>query len=98
MWATMPEKLLTAALQRALLAQAPTPNLVVHSDRGSQYCGNAYKTLLHEYGVLHSQSRRGDCYGNTQAESRWPQLRTEALELRDWPVGAAGGARLLLLG
>ena len=32
--ATMPEELVTTALQRAFLAQPPTPQLVVHSDRG----------------------------------------------------------------
>ena len=88
MWATIPEELLTAALQRALLAQAPAPNLVVHSERGGQYCGNAYQALLHEHGALRSQSRRSDCYDNAQAKSRWSQLKTEVLELRDWPVFA----------
>ena len=32
--ATMPEELVTTALQRAFFAQPPTPSLVVHSDRG----------------------------------------------------------------
>ena len=31
---TMPEKLVTSALRRALLARAPVSGLVVHSDRG----------------------------------------------------------------
>jgi putative transposase len=34
--ASMPEELVTAALQRALWAQLPTPGLLVHSDRGRQ--------------------------------------------------------------
>ena len=54
--ATMPEELVTTALQRALLAQTPTPGLIVHSDRGGQYGGNAYRTLLHEHGAIRSQS------------------------------------------
>ena len=42
---------------------------------------------------MRSQSRRGDCYdnalpGTTQAESRWSRLKTEVLELREWPVFA----------
>ncbi|WP_177204733.1 IS3 family transposase [Hymenobacter arizonensis] len=45
--AAMPEELVTMALQRAFWAQPPTPGLVVHSDRGGQYCGNAYRKLLH---------------------------------------------------
>jgi putative transposase len=33
-----------------------------------------------------SHSRRGECYDNAQAESIWSRLKTELLELRDWPV------------
>ncbi len=86
--ATMPEELVTTALQRAFLAQPPTPQLIVHSDRGGQYCGNAYRQLLHEHEAVRSQSRRGDCYDNAQAESLWSRLKTEVLELREWPVFA----------
>jgi transposase InsO family protein len=68
--ATMPEELVTMALQRAFLAQPPTPQLVVHFDRGGQYCGNAYRQLLHDHEAVRSQSRRGDCYDNAQAENR----------------------------
>ena len=35
---------------------------------------------------MHSQSHRGDCYDNTQAENRWSRLKTEVLELRERPV------------
>ena len=96
--ATMPEELVTRALQRAFWAQPPTPGLVVHSDRGrtrqgGQYCGNAYRALLHDHEALRSQSRRGDCYdnalpGTTQAESLWSRLKTEVLEVRERPVFA----------
>ena len=86
--ATMPEELVTTALQRAFLAQPPTPGLVVHSDRGGQYCGNAYRKLLHGHEAVRSQSRRGECYDNAQAESLWSRLKTEVLELRERPVFA----------
>ena len=86
--ASMPEELVTTALQRAFFAQPPTPDLVVHSDRGGQYCGNAYRALLRQHGAVRSQSRRGDCYDNAQAESLWSRLKTEVLELREWPVFA----------
>jgi len=80
-------------LQRAFLAQTPTPELLVHSDRGGQYSGNAYRALLHQHGAVRSQSRRGDCYdnalpGTTQAESLWSRFKTEELERREWPVFA----------
>ena len=85
---TMPEELVTTALQRAFLAQPLTPGLIVHSDRGGQYCSKAYRQLLHDHEALRSQSRRGDCYDNAQAESLWSRLKTEVLELREWPVFA----------
>ena len=42
---------------------------------------------------MRSQCRRGECYdnalpGTTQAESLWSRLKTEVLELREWPVFA----------
>jgi putative transposase len=86
--ATMPEELVTTALQRAFWSQPSAPGLLVHSDRGGQYCGNAYRQLLHDHQALRSQSRRGDCYDNAQAESLWSRLKTEVLELREWPVFA----------
>ena len=55
----MPEALVTSALQRALLAQRPAPGLIVHSDRGGQYVGNAYKALLRGANAQLSHSRRG---------------------------------------
>jgi putative transposase len=85
---TMPEGLVTSALQRAFWAQPLVPGLLVHSDRGGQYCGNAYRQLLHDQQALRSQSRRGDCYDNAQAESLWSRLKTEVLELRERPVFA----------
>ena len=68
--ATMAEELVTTALQRAFMAQPPTHQLIVHSDRGGQYCGNVYRKLLHDHEAVRSQSRRGECYDNAQAENR----------------------------
>ena len=86
--ATMPEKLVTKALQRAFWSKPPAPGLLVHSDRGGQYGGNAYRQPLHDHQALRSQSRRGDCYDNAQAESLWSRLKTEVLEVRERPVFA----------
>ena len=86
--ATMPEELITTTLQHAFWAQPPTPSLLVHSDRGRQYRGKVYRKLLHDHHAVRSQSRRGDCYDNAQAESLWSRLKTEVLELRERPVFA----------
>jgi transposase InsO family protein len=57
--ADMPEALVTTALQRALLAQRPAPGLIVHSDRGGQYVGMGYKTLLRDAKAQLSHSPLG---------------------------------------
>ena len=90
--ATMPEELVTTALQRAFLAQPPTPQLLVHSDRGGQYCGKTYRQLLHEHGAVRSQSRRGECHDNAQVESLWSRLKPKCWSyasgpfLPTWPM------------
>ncbi len=83
---TMPEELVTSALRQALLARQPALGLLVHSDRGGQYCANAYRALLDQHGCLRSQSRRDECLDNAQAESLWSRLKTEELGPREWPV------------
>ncbi|MEJ7664438.1 MAG: integrase core domain-containing protein [Hymenobacter sp.] len=60
--------------------------MLVHADRGGQYCGNAYRALLHAHSCRRSQSRRAECLDNAQAESLWSRLKTEELEAREWPV------------
>ena len=73
MAATVPEESGTTALQRTFFAQLPTPSLLVRSDRGGRYCGNAHRARLHRHGAVRSQSRRGGCHDNAQAKSRgWP--------------------------
>lgn len=44
--------------------------------------------MRHAHQALRSQSRRGDCYDNAQAESLWSRLKTEVLELREWSIFA----------
>ncbi|GAA3992597.1 DDE-type integrase/transposase/recombinase [Hymenobacter antarcticus] len=68
--ADMTEALVISALQRALLSQWPAPVLEVHSDRGGQYVGNAYKALLREAQAQLSPSRCGECYDKDQTENR----------------------------
>ena len=78
--ATMPEELVRTALQRALALRRPEPGLIVHSDRGGQYCAGHVRKLLTGKGLLASMSRAGDCYDNAQAESLWRRLKTELLD------------------
>ena len=44
--------------------------------------------MLHDHRAVRSQGRRGDCYDNAQAESRWSRLKTQVLERRERPAFA----------
>mgnify|MGYP006146469961 CR=1 FL=1 len=55
----------------------PEPGLIHHSDRGSQYASEEFRSLLAERGVLARMSRKGNCYDNAAMESFFGVLKTE---------------------
>lgn len=54
-------------------------NLILHSDRGSQYTSEAFKKLLNQYGITQSLSGTGHCYDNARMESFFATLKKEKL-------------------
>lgn len=77
MAATMHKELVIQALMNAVRQHKPPPGIVVHSDRGSQYCSHAYQDKLNHFGAICSMSRKGDCYDNAPMESFWGLLKNE---------------------
>jgi putative transposase len=73
----MDTDLVSAALTKAMSIHRPPPGLILHSDRGSQYCSAAYQERLKMYGLSCSMSRKGDCYDNAPMESFWGLLKNE---------------------
>ncbi len=53
--------------------------VIVHTDRGSQYCSNDFQKLLRKYKMRSSMSRKGDCWDNAVAESFFHSLKVEAI-------------------
>ena len=76
----MPTGLVTRAFERAVQAERPTPGLLHHSDRGSQYASDAYRERLRSHGVIPSMSRAGNCYDNAKMESFWATMKTELID------------------
>jgi transposase InsO family protein len=79
-WAMSPlldAPLAIAALRMALGQRRPASNLILHSDRGSQFASAAYRSLLAEHGLVASMSRTGNCYDNAFIESFWSSLKYE---------------------
>ena len=79
MGARMTKNLVSQSLFKAVAAKRPGKGLLHHSDRGSQYCAHEYRTLLDQFGMRASMSRRGNCYDNAPMESFWGVLKNELI-------------------
>lgn len=75
----MQTSLVTDALRMAWFRRQPTPGLIVHSDRGSQYCAHTFQAALASYGMHPSMSRKGNCWNDAPAESLWGHLKVARL-------------------
>ncbi len=75
----MTSKLVIDALLMAVWRRKMPSGVIVHSDRGSQYCSLAYQKLLLQYGLISSMSKRGDCYDNAAMESWNHSFKVEAI-------------------
>jgi len=67
--ATLESCLVEQAFRMAVLNRATLTGLLHHSDRGSQYAGDAYQRLLSDQQMQVSMSRTGNCYDNAPMES-----------------------------
>lgn len=72
-------KLTLDALEMAITRRRPTPGLLHHTDRGSQYASRDYRRRLDQAGMVCSMSRTGDCWDNAVAESFFATLKGELL-------------------
>lgn len=80
MRATLVNQALTMAIER----RRPSPGLVMHTDRGSQYAADSYLRLLQTHGIQPSMSRKGDCWDNAVVESFFHSLKTELIYLENF--------------
>ncbi len=75
----MTSQLVKDALQMALWRRQKPRGVIVHSDRGSQYCSADYQKLLSDHGLICSMSKKGDCFDNAAMESWNHSLKVEAI-------------------
>ena len=81
---TMHAELVCAALQLAIAQRQPTPGLIVHSDRGSQYASALHQALLARHSLVGSMSRKGNCWDNAVMERFFLSLKTQRVWQRDY--------------
>ena len=75
----MTARLTCDALKMAVSRRHRPCGVIVHSDRGSQYCAQEYRMLLERHGLISSMSARGNCYDNAAMESWNHSLKVEAV-------------------
>jgi len=75
----MTSKLVCEALTMGLWRRKMPKGVIVHSDRGSQYCSAEYQRLLNDHKLICSMSKKGDCYDNAAMESWNHSLKVEAI-------------------
>ena len=70
-------RLVLAAWEMAKTQRQPAPELVFHSDRGSQYASGDFRQALATSQTQASMSRQGNCYDNAAMEAFWSTLKME---------------------
>jgi len=76
---TMQTKALLRALDDACRTRRTLPSepVIFHSDQGSQYNADIFRTELAKRNFQQSMSGRGNCYDNAPMESFWARMKTE---------------------
>ena len=78
----MTADLVCTALQITIYARQPPTGLIMHTDRGSQYCSQQYQDLLTQHGIVCSMSHKGfteqcSSYDNAVMERFFLNLKME---------------------
>jgi putative transposase len=81
---TLEDELTLSALQMALSRRVAGPDLVHHSDRGSQYASRDYTGLLRDNGIRISMSRKGNPWDNAACESFMKTLKYEEVHRNEY--------------
>ncbi|EKO6904940.1 IS3 family transposase [Escherichia coli] len=75
----MTAQLACDALQMALWRRKRPESVIVHTDRGGQYCSGDYQALLKRHNLRGSMSAKGYCYDNACVESFFHSLKVECI-------------------
>jgi putative transposase len=75
----MTAQLACYALQMALWRRKRSENVIVHTDRGGQYCSADYQALMKQHDLHGSMSAKGCCYDNACVENFFHSLKVECI-------------------
>lgn len=80
----MNKALVCDALLMALFRRKFPKDVIVHSDRCSQYCSIRYQNLLQNNRLIGSMSRKGNCWDNAIVESFFHTLKVELVHTQQY--------------
>ena len=80
----MTADLVYKALNMAIKNKRPSQGLIMHSDRGSQYCSYVYHRIIKQHQFTGSMSGKGNCFDNAPIESFWGILKNELVYQQDY--------------
>ena len=76
----MKEELVIAAFKKAYQGRSAKQGLIIHSDRGGQYAGNAFRKLIADKKAIQSMSRADNAYDNAFMESCLSRFKAELMQ------------------
>lgn len=75
----MKTPLCTAAVNSAIRRYGKADNLILHSDRGSQFTSHLFRETLLIQGIRQSMGLTGSCYDNARMESFFATLKKDLI-------------------
>lgn len=84
----MEKELVIQAVLMALWQRKQSGDVILHSDRGSQYTSHEYQHFLKSHHIISSMSAVGSCYDNAAAESFFGLLKRERVNRRKYTTRA----------
>jgi putative transposase len=76
----MRKELIIAAFKKACQNRSAGQGLIIHSDRGEQYAGKAFRKLIHGQSFIQSMSRADNPYDNAFMESCFSRFKAELMQ------------------
>jgi putative transposase len=68
------QALVNDALNAALINRGKPEGVMIHTDRGSQYCAKTFKKIIKNHHLVQSMSRKGNCW-----DTRFPSIQKPAV-------------------
>lgn len=77
-------KMVLRAVEMAIWQREGSDNVILHSDRGSQFTSGDYQRYLKHHGLISSMSAVGHCADNAACEGFFGMMKREVINRRQY--------------